>query len=211
MDKPSVVLLSAFLLAAGLSAAPALAATPGFTLSATNAIMPTDIGGCSNGVCTWNYGYSTLTVTSVDGYMGGPLITCAPANPPAGVQLPACFQHGLIPSVGPGQPIQEELLLVAPGQTPPPDPAGTSQLTGLEGATTLAFAGALLLGFGFRRFRARWLVLLLCAVGTLTIFSPLTACGGGNGMTPGSYTYIVTGTDSNAQATASTTFTVTIP
>lgn len=163
----------------------------------------------SSGTCTYHYGSSTLTLTSVNGYTGSPLLTCTAVNPPAGAKIPSCFEYGLPVAVGAGQSVTEDLLLVPPGGPLPPEPATSSRLGGRAG-TTLAFAGVLLFGFGVRR-RARRLRLAVAVLASVTVLSGLTACAGSdNSMTPGTYTYQVTAQDSSAQATATTSFTVTI-
>ncbi|MGA3071889.1 MAG: hypothetical protein ABSD43_16910 [Terracidiphilus sp.] len=79
-------------------------------------------------------------------------------------------------------------------------------------APGFALAGALLLGFGFRRRAARWFTLTLLAVGALAGLAGISACGGNNSVvTPGTYAYTVTATDVNTSATVTATFNVTVP
>jgi hypothetical protein len=80
----------------------------------------------------------------------------------------------------------------------------------------MALAGALMLGFGFRRRPRRALFLSVFAIGTLLAATAITACGGTitTGMTPGTYPYTIsagfTETGSSAMQTASTTVTLTV-
>jgi hypothetical protein len=191
----------------------ALAATPSFTISATNVTMPLSQGSCSNGVCTWQYGYSNFALTSVNGYTGAPQVTCAVSNPPAEAKLPTCYQYGLMPLLPANGTNNGEILFIAPGQTPPPSPA--SQLSRPGRATAgMALAAALLFGLGLRRCTARWFTLAILALGTLGGMMAINACGGNgnsNSMTPGTYSYVVTATDLSAGDTASTTISVTVP
>ena len=76
----------------------------------------------------------------------------------------------------------------------------------------LALAGALLLGFGFRRRAARWLTLSLFALCAFFAFAGISACGGNNSVvTPGTYAYTVTATDVNTSVAVNTTVNVTVP
>jgi len=184
--------------------------TPNFTISATNVTMPLSQGSCSNGVCTVQYGISTFTLTSVDGYTGAPqVVSCAVANPPAGAVLPTCYQHGLIGELSANGKGVGEILFIAPGQTLPPSPAALMHRTGRLAGTALA--AVFLFGIGLRRRAKRWFSLVLLATGVLTGLAAISACGGsGNSMTPGTYAYNVTATDANG-VSAATTVNVTIP
>jgi hypothetical protein len=59
-------------------------------------------------------------------------------------------------------------------------------------AAGLALAGALMLGFGFRRRASRWLTLLLLAAGALASATGISGCSAGNPMTSGTYQYTIT-------------------
>jgi hypothetical protein len=143
---------------------------------------------------------------------GGALqITCAVASPPAGAVLPACYQHGLMPALPANGTVTGEILFIAPGQTPPPSPATLLNRPG-PAAAGFALAATLLFGLGARRRAARWLTLVLLAIGALGSLAAISACGGNsNSMTPGTYPYTATATDATTGTSVSTTIKVTIP
>lgn len=206
------ILLGAFIaLCSHMGSPRALAATPSFTVSATNVTMPLSQGSCSNGVCNEQFGSSTFTLTSVDGYTGSPQVTCAAVNPPADAVLPTCYQHGLMGELPANGTINGTILFLAPGQIPPPEPASQLNRPG-RAAAGMALAAMLFFGLGVRRRAARWFTLVLLAIGALGGLAAISACGGnGNSMTPGVYSYSVTATDSTTGNTAATTISVTIP
>jgi hypothetical protein len=79
-------------------------------------------------------------------------------------------------------------------------------------APGLALAGALLLGFGFRRRAVRWHTLTMLAVGTLADLAGISACGANNDVvTPGTYAYTITATDVNTSVSVTTSVDVTVP
>ncbi len=177
-----------------------MAATPSFTISATNTTLS------SNGS-----GSIPIALTSVDGYAGQIGIACTPPSVPAGTLLPYC---------GGGPAYQIKLTANATvdgsvGLTAGPVPLATTRLNhpsrGAEAAW--AFAGVLLLGFGFRRKRMRWLSMLLLSIGLLAGLAGIDACAGSGTptLTPGTYAYTITATDVNTSASASTTVQVTVP
>jgi hypothetical protein len=212
MRRPcEFILLGAFLaLCSNLGGTRAFAATPSFTVSATNVTMPLSQGSCNNSGCTVQFGSSTFTLTSVNGYTGALQVICAVASPPAGAMLPTCFQHGLMPALPANKTITGEILFLAPGQTPPPSPAGFLNRPG-RAAASLALAATLLFGLGARRRAARWFTIVLLALGALGGLAAISACGGNsNSMTPGTYSYAITATDANGLS-AATTISVTIP
>jgi hypothetical protein len=93
-----------------------------------------------------------------------------------------------------------------------PCPVSLPRRRGSGLAQGLALAGALLLGFGFRRRAARWLVLIFLAVGTLAGLAGISACGGNNSVvTPGTYTYTITAIDMKTDMFVTTTVNVTVP
>ena len=88
-------LLGVFLaLCSNVSSMRAFPVAPSFTISATNVTMPLNQSSCSNGVCTEQFGYSTFTLTSVNGYTGAPQVTCAAVNPPAKPNCPRAINMG---------------------------------------------------------------------------------------------------------------------
>ncbi len=216
MNERRVLLLFAAILAISLGPAgkSALAATPSFTISASNVTMPASGNGSI-----------PFTLTSVNGYSGTIGVDCSPPNLPAGTTLPACG----------GSPIAVSYTLTADAVTqgtvplsatlcPPSNPSVCPvkfNRTRRGFGAGLALAGVLLVGLGFRRRTARWFTLMLLAAGTLAGMAGMTACGG-NTLTPGTYTFTVTGytftvtgqgtgTTTDAQLTESTTVNVTVP
>ncbi|MGA7343891.1 MAG: hypothetical protein WBE72_07695 [Terracidiphilus sp.] len=205
--RPLVLFSSLLTFTLAFSAARAPAATPAFTITATNVTLSSST---SSGV-----GSSSFTLTSVNGYTGSVFVGCDPPTPPAGVKLPYCGSG----SSGTGAvPIQPPITLTADevvtgtipfynSRLPAPFSALHRRDRGM--APSLALAGALLLGFGFRRRRARWLALALY---TLFALAGISACGGNNDyVTPGTYAYTVAATDVDTSATVTATFNVTVP
>ncbi len=221
MNRNRVAFLTLLTATWALLAVPALAATP-YAITATNLTMPAnDPPTTSGGITTTHLGSSQFTVTGVPSE-GTLSISCQYAGPVTSAKIP------------------QQCGIVGPGQVP--IPAGETTFTGTvyfvpysEGsipslarlrslprpanhlpATTLALAGALMLGFGFRRRTRRALFLSVFAIGTLVAATAITACGGTitTGMTPGTYPYTIsaafTGTDTNTIQTASTTVTLTV-
>lgn len=197
-----------------LSASPALAATPGFTITATNATMSSS---GSSGT-----GSTTFTLSSVNGYTGSVRVGCVEPNPPAGAKLPYCGSYAVAPAA---IPVQPPITLTAnevvtgtfsfinfPAPCSNPCPVSLPRHGGHGMAQGLALAGVLLLGFRFRRRPARWLMLMLFAAGTLAGLAGISACGASNDVvTPGTYTYSLTATDVNTAASVSTSFNLTVP
>ena len=199
------LLLTASFVFAGF---PALAATPGFTITATNLTMSSTTSSGS--------GSSTFTLTSVNGYTGTVGINCSAPTPPAGVNVPICAFGG------PAFPVIETLTanqvatatIVFLNSRPPcnPCPVSLPRRGGHGLAPGLARAGALLFGVGFRRRAARWLTLTLFAVGTLAGLAGISACGGNNSVvTPGTYAYTIMAKDLNTNASVTTSVNVTVP
>jgi hypothetical protein len=202
-----------FLVAAGLLALPgvfsvtnALAATPSFTFAATNVTMPNNT---SSGV-----GSSSFTLTSVNGFAGTVGINCSAPTPPAGVTVPVCDLGALA-----YQPYTLAANQVVTGSVtfynsrPPcnPCPVSLPRREGHWPASGLALAGALLMGFGFRRRTARWLTLTLLAAGTLAGLAGISACGGNkSAVTPGTYAYTITAAELDTSASPSVTISVNV-
>lgn len=195
--RPAALLVSLLTLSWMLLPASAHAATANFTVSATNVTMPAK-----------GLGMSTLTVTSQNGFSGSVVVSCALANASMGAHLPLCVH---LP--GPGvvlaadQSTKSSLYLVPYGMAPPPGNAGSRTPGKHRAAATLALAGALLLGFGFRR-RVRRLGWLILAATIFAASAGITACGGGN---QGTFVYNIVATDNATGASTNTTIAVTIP
>jgi hypothetical protein len=201
--RKAFVSLAVFLmLGLGIYGAPARAAVPSFTISATNVTMSSS---GSNGT-----GSSTVTLTSVNGYAGTVIVNCEPTSAPAGAKLPYC--GGSTTPVGytmnPSGVVTGSLPLF---NVPVPRPLSRSIRPAHAGPAGLALAGVVLLGLGFRRRFSRWILLGLFTVGAIAGLGAIGGCGGSNSVvTSGTYTYTVTATDTNKLA-ASTTIEVTVP
>jgi len=192
------------LLSVRVGAAQQNGAEPGFTVSATNITLPSS-GSAS----------IPITVNAVDGYTGVVFIRCT-ATPAAGVLEPYCEPPTSGPALSVTLTVSEPTVAGSIPITSLPEPALTSSLAhpDANGRGRWVLAGALILGLGIRKRRSRWLACLLFAVGALLGMTGLGACGGGGGetLTPGTYTYAVSAVDQSVpQKSASTTVTVTVP
>ncbi|MGB8029355.1 MAG: hypothetical protein WCF30_06780 [Terracidiphilus sp.] len=204
-------LLAVSLFLTGLTAS---AATPGFTITATNATLSSST---SSGA-----GSSSFTLTSVNGYTGQVRVDCQPPTPPAGAKLPYCGPGVPSDAAIPAQPpitltANESVTGNIPFYNAPipcsnPCPASLPRHGGRGLAQGLAFAGVLLFGFGFRRRAQRWLTLTLLIVGSLVGFAAISACGGNkNVVTPGTYVYSISATDVSTAVSVTTSVNVTVP
>jgi hypothetical protein len=204
-----LLVLSVFAFFVTLSGMNALAATPSFTITASNVTMSAA-----------GFNSVTFTLTSVDGYSGTINVICDPTKEPVGATLPLCGQPSPIAD-------PDVLTLAADGTvqgsfplltTFPPPCSGACPIRldrpRRRFASGLALAGALLVGLslGFRRRVARWFVLMLLIFGTLAGLSGISACGGTGGgtLTPGVWPYVVEAVGQDA-ASASVTINVTVP
>jgi hypothetical protein len=192
-----------------VSGSPALAASPYFTLAATNVTLSSS---SSSGT-----GSSEITLTSVDGYTGTVGIICGAPAYQAGVTVPACnFGGPAVIAIMPLTANQVATGTIAFANSAPPCnrcPVSLPHRGGHGLAPGLTLAGALLLGFGFRRRATRWLTLTLLAVGLLAGLAGISACGGNSSsvVTPGTYAYTITAKDMNADAVVTTSINVTVP
>jgi len=195
-----LVLLGSFLVfSSEFGGVSALAATPSFTVSASNVTMPTS-----------GLGSIPITLTSVNGYTGTIIADCAATNPPAGAKLPACGFATTEPqyTLNANAVVAGHIDLMA---YPVPAPTSLLHSPGHGIVASMALASTLLLGLGFRRRAARWFALMLIAVGSLVGLAGIGACGGSsNTLTPGIWPYLVTATDTTG-ASVSTTVSVTVP
>ena len=181
----------------GVGGARVFAATPTFTISAANVTMP----AAGNGPIPF-------TLISVDSYSGKVGFSCSATNPPAGAKLPTCIGSNVI-SLAANQTVNSECVLIPPGGVIPPSTANL--LHPLYGGLGVVLAGALLFGFRIGQMERYRLALVLLAMGTAVGLAGIAGCGdSGNPMTPGTYAYTISGTDSNGLS-ANTTVNVTIP
>jgi hypothetical protein len=193
-----------------VSSSPALAPTPGFTITASNVTMS---NGGSSGV-----GSSTVTLTSVNGYTGTVGVTCGAPTEPAEVNVPVCNLGGpafvILETLTANQVVTGTIGFFNTRPPCNPCPVSLPRRGGHGLAQGLALAGVLLLGFGIRRRAARWLTLTLLATGTLAGLVGISACGGNNSVvtaTPGTYAYTLTAVDEKTAVAVSTTINVTVP
>jgi hypothetical protein len=181
----------------------ALAATPDFTITATNVTMSSS---SSSGA-----GSTSFTLTSVNGYTGSVSVTCVPSNIPARVRVPVC--GGSVPP--PAYPLAANQVVtktISLYNSPVPLPASLMHRKSHGLVTGLALSGVLLCGFGTPARARRWFTLTLFALCAFFALAGFSACGASNNyVTPGIYTYTVAATDVSASATVTASFNVTVP
>lgn len=192
---------------------PAAAATPSFTITATNVTMSSSD---SAGI-----GSSSFTLTSIDGYTGTLQIGCNIPTPKIGVTVPSCGYGAAGAAAISIEPPSIALAAnqVVTGTVPFTNPVPCSGRCGISARRegdrleqSLALAGALLVGFGFRRRAPRWLALMLFALGTLAGLAGISACGASNSVvTPGTYAYTISATDINTDVSVTSSINVTVP
>ncbi len=190
----------ALILSIGFNGSRALAAgAPDFSITATNAT-----------VSATGTGTTTFTLTSLKGYTGTVVVTCYASSPPAGAKLPYCGGGAIrAEKLTAGEIVSGSLPLT---EFPVPVAASLPRRPGAGPASSVAVAGALLLGLGLRRRARRWLVLGVFAAGALAGFAGISACAAnGNGLTQGTFPYTVVATDTTTNAMVSSTFMVTVP
>jgi hypothetical protein len=175
--------------------------TKAFTIVAASVTMPATGDGSS-----------AFTVSNIP--MAGTLgVTCEYSGPATTARIPTCGGGAIFSkAVTAGQTIQGAMTLYPYGILVP---AGKRPAVRRRPDARL-FALALmapLLGLGWRRGR-RWLVLM--AIGAV-VLGGVSACGGNpNGMTPGTYSYLITadnesGAPTPLGAAVHATFTVKVP
>jgi len=190
--------------------------TPSFTIAGTAVSL-------SPGATTRNT--STITVTSVDGFMGMVTLTAAVTSSPAGAQDMPTLSFGSTSSVSvnvtPDSPGSATLTIfttpATSGALTYPVRRGlrwyTASGTGLVAFAMLFGTG---IGIGIPARRRSWRTRLGMLVVLVTLIGSLLACGGsgsggvgGNsGTTPGTYTVTVTGTSGSTTAMGTITLTV---
>jgi hypothetical protein len=206
-DRPPVLLGLLLAVSLALTGLPALAATPAFTIAATNVTMSSNTSS--------GQGSSPFTLTSVDGYTGTVGVNCSNLNPPAGVRTPLCDFGGpaypLVETLSANQVVTGNISFL--NSLPPCNPCPVSLPRRVDHglAPDLALAGALLLGFSFRRRAARWRTLAFLALGVLAALMGISACASNNAVTPGTYTYTISAVDMNTHVAVTTSVNVTVP
>ncbi len=202
MRRSRLLAVLGFLIAFNLSCFIGQAATPGFTLAAT------DVTESSSGPA--GTGAASITVSSVDGYTGIVQVVCNPPATPSGVKIPFC--NG--PTADPSYTLTANQKVTAKVEFfNAPLPEGVVSLT-RHGSPlpALAAAGMLLWGVSRRRKSARLLTLILFGAGSMASLAAISACGGSNNaVTPGTYVYTLSATDAHTASSVSTTVKVTVP
>jgi len=183
----------------GGNAAPA--ATPAFTIAASNVTMPTNGNGAS----------SKFTLASVDGYTGQVRVDCAYSGSMMGARVPSCGiyvnpQH----SVGANQTITGTLTLLPYGKVVNYGSAHRQSSPSRRGPAlaALLLGSWLLLRRRRRKIRSSLLLLLggiaLCGIALAGIAS----CAAG---LSGTFPYTVTATDVSTHTVVSAPFSVNVP
>jgi hypothetical protein len=173
-----------------------------FSIAATNVTMPTSGNGSTQ---------YTVTGIPITGTLN---VSCQYSGPATEANLPTCTYgpvHAPEP-VNAGQTVAGTILFYPYGAA---IPAG-QQRKDHGPSTALAFAGALLLGLGFRRRCRSSQLSMVLALASMAGTMGLSACGGAmNVTTPRTYQYTLqaadAGTLNNLSAGASTNITVTVP
>jgi hypothetical protein len=174
------------------------AATPGFTLTASNPSVPGQGDGST-----------TIMVKSVGGFSGQVGIGCSgpDANLLTDLVLPVCPTAGPILSVPANGTVTGSIAFYPPWANPSAmNSHGKGNSAGKEprgtGSSPLALcvlAGAGLVGLRLRKIKQAWLAVTLgvLCLGSLTA---ITGCigQGGLAMTPGTYAYTITGNSQTA-------------
>jgi hypothetical protein len=185
------------LLALLFAALPAIAqsSAPTFTITATNASLSTT-----------GTGSIPYTLTSVDGYIGTIIVKCEVPIVPAGVSIPNCGNAPIVSyTLTADQVVNGSFQLY--GNTVV-TPAGFS--ASRNPALAIFFIVALLTVLTLRRKAAHRLTLPLFLV-MLGALCCTTGCGSApRGFTPGTYTYVVSATQSPVSLYLGTKATVTI-
>jgi hypothetical protein len=198
MARPTLLLT---LLLASLPAI-AQSANPTFTLTTSNVSLSTT-----------GTGSIPYTVTAVNGYTGTVIVRCDTPTVPTGVSVPYCGGGPVVsytldpdPTVDPGYPVATGSFPLYGNSIIAPAGFMASDTPVLA----VLFIIALLSGLTQRRKSARRLTLPLF-IGVLAGLSCTTGCGTvSHGFTPGTYTYVVTATQSPVPLALSANAVVTI-
>ncbi len=180
----------------GMVNVPAQAATPAFTISATNVTLPADGSAAS----------SPFTLTSVNGYSGQVRVDCSYAGSTMGAKVPSCGiyvnpQHNL----GANQAVTGTLTLFPYGKVPP---YAAARRQGSSPYRAPALAGVLLGSWLLlRRRRSGIRSLLLVVLGGFALAGMISCSTALSGTFP----YTVTATDVSTHTVVSAPFSVTVP
>lgn len=191
-----------------------------FAITASNLTMPSiTVTTTTGGVTSIHLGSSAFSVTGIPG-AGTMTIGCQYSGPVTDAKIPeACGTVGApgIPIAARETTLTGTVYFVPYGMTIPSlgKLDNAPRLPGHLPAAGLALAGALMLGFGLRRRRRRWLALVLFAAGALAGSIGISACSAGDpGMTPGTYQYTISAgfqpSNTNVIEDRSTTITLTV-
>lgn len=187
-----------FLCAAVLCAVPSNAATPDFTIAATNVTMP------GNG----NPGTSRFTLVSVDGYSGRLLVNSEFIGNEMNAKPPNCgVRTAPLYTLSANQAVQGTLTCYPYGKVVPVVKLERRLSWRHTGPIlALALASFILFRRRTRATAAHWFALFVLSIITMMA---VASCAG-NGVS-GTYPFTVTATDAVTQATVSTSITVTVP
>jgi hypothetical protein len=180
-----------------------LAATPEFAVAASNVTMPESGNGTTQYTVTGIPASGTLSVS------------CQYAGTNTEARLPTCTYGPILAPrpVTAGETVTGSFSFFPYGSAIPL----SIRRTGGAPLGGLALAGGLLVGLGLRRRGWRRLGLAVVIACSLAGLAGVTACrlGPFNGMTPGTYPYIISAgfieTGTNVIQTTSATISVTIP
>ena len=198
MQKPFGFFRLFVICSIGTLAAQANAASPSFTVTATNVTMP------ANG----NSATSRFTLTSVNGYSGRLVVNSQYAGGDMNAKPPTCGQGtAVLFTLNANSTVSGALTCSRFGTAVPAvqlhHPAAAPNSAPV---LALAVAGWFLFGRRWRTNTARWFAVVLLSVLSL---AAIGGCGG-NGLS-GTYPFTVTATDAVTNATASTSIMVTVP
>lgn len=199
MQLPGSRVLFPLVLACGIafSTAPALAATPSFTIAAANVTLHS--GG--------NEASSQFTLTSVDGYAGQVRVDCGYSGGMMGARVPSCgIFVNPVSTLAANKSVTGSLTVMPYGKVKAFDAVAFHGDDRRRVVPVLAavLAGLFMLG---RRWRCRarsWLLVFLAGV----TLAGITSCGGG---LSGTFPFTVTAVDIKTNASVSAPFVVTVP
>ena len=177
-----------------------MAAEP-YAVTATDVTMP------KSGIGITDYTVSGIPIN------GTLTVGCTYSGPTTTAHIPICTYgpaHAPDP-VTAGQTVTGSINFYPYGSAIP----ATAQSTKSAWPAGAVLAAGLLIGFGIRRKMPRWLAAVVLVAGIGGAIAVTGCGGGGNGMTPGTYSYTISATNGGELnpllAEASTKISVTIP